>query len=141
MRTKGSEAGSITLWLAITAVALFAAAGLVLDGGEAMGAKTRAVADAYGAARAGADSLNRAGLATGAGPSPDPVAASLAARTFLAQAGIDPAAAAVAVTAGQVSVTVRISQRTKILGVVGVGSITVTGHGTARPVYAVGGGP
>ena len=123
MRTKRSEAGSITLWLAITAVALFAAAGLVLDGGEAMGAKTRAVADAYGAARAGADSLDQAGLATGAAPSPD------------------PAAAAVAVTAGQVSVTVRISQRTKILGVVGVGSITVTGHGTARPVYAVGGGP
>ena len=141
MRTNGSEAGSITLWLAVTAVALFAAAGLVLDGGEAMGAKTRAVADAYGAARAGADSLNQAGLATGAGPSPDPVAASLAARTFLAQAGIDPAAAAVAVTAGQVSVTVRISQSTKILGVVGVGSITVTGRGTARPVYAVGGGP
>jgi hypothetical protein len=141
MRTNGSEAGSITLWLAVTAVALFAAAGLVLDGGEAMGAKTRAVSDAYGAARAGADSLDQAGLATGAAPSPDPVAATLAARTFLTQAGIDPATAAVVVTAGQVSVTVRISQRTRILGMVGVGSITVTGHGTARPVYAVGGGP
>jgi hypothetical protein len=138
---KQSEVGSITLWLAITAVALFAAAGLVLDGGEAMGAKSRAVADAYSAARAGADSLDQARLATGAAPSPDPAAATVAARSFLAQAGVDPAGATIAVTGGQVSVTVRISERTRILGVVGVGSITVTGHGTARPVYAVAGGP
>jgi hypothetical protein len=141
MSWKKSEAGSVTLWLTITAVALFAAAGLVLDGGEAMGAKSRAVADAYGAARAGADSLDQAMLATGAAPSPDPAAATVAARSFLAQAGVDPAGATIAVTGVQVSVTVRISQRTRILGVVGVGSITVTGHGTARPVYALTGGP
>jgi hypothetical protein len=134
----GAETGSVTLWLAVTVVVLFAAAGLVFDGGEAMGAKGRAVADAYGAARAGADALNRAQLAQGGPPTPDPVTAEAAARRFLAQAGVDPAGANVTVTGAVVAVRVQITEPTRILGVIGVGSITVTGQGTARPVFGAG---
>lgn len=142
MTRPDDQAGSVTLWATVMMVALFAAAGMVLDGGQAMAAKGRAVADAYGAARAGADALNRSQLAQGGPATPDPVAAGMAARQFLTQSGVDPARATVTVTGAVVTVGVEIREPTRLLGVVGVDHITVTGHGSARPSYRlVGGGP
>jgi hypothetical protein len=135
-----SQAGSITLWLTVMVVALFAASGLVYDGGEALAAKGRAVAAAYGAARAGANALDPARLAEGASPSADPSAATAAARDFLVQAGLDPGTATISVANGTVAVGVRITQPTRLLGVVGVSSLTVIGHGSARPIYGLTGG-
>ena len=136
---KLDERGSVTLWLMITAVALFGAVGLIADGGAAMAAKGRAISDAYGAARAGAEALNRAAFAQGAPPSPDVGAARGAVSAFLSKAGADPAHAQIAVSAREVTVTVELSSPTPLLSAIGIGSITVSGHGRARPVYGVGG--
>jgi hypothetical protein len=137
MSSRRRDEGSVTVWLAVMVVAILAAAGLVYDGGEALGAKGRAIADAYGAARAGADALDRAALAQGGPPVPDRGAAQLAARRFLIQAGVDPTRAVVAVTGDAVTVQVSIRQPTRILGVVGIGDLTVSGHGSARPLYGL----
>ena len=137
-RTR-SQAGSVTLWLAVMVVALFAAAGLVYDGGQALARDGRWPTPTGRPALAN-NSLDRAQLAEGAIPSPDPTAAVAAARAFLAQAGVDPDAATVTIAGGTSAVAVRITEPTHILGVVGVGSLTVTGHGVARPVYGLGPG-
>ena len=53
-----NDRGSITAYLLITTVAIFALAGLVLDGGAALAAHGRAADVAQQAARAGADALD-----------------------------------------------------------------------------------
>jgi hypothetical protein len=42
------EAGSVTLWLMVMVLAMFAAIGLVFDGGRALALKGTAISDAYG---------------------------------------------------------------------------------------------
>ena len=133
------ERGSVTLWLMITAVGLFAAVGLVADGGTALAAKGRAITDAYGAARAGAEALDLGAFAQGGPIGPDATAAERAATAFLYRAGADPARAQIAVSRQEVTVTVQLTSPTPLLGAVGFGPITVTGRGQARAVYGVAG--
>jgi hypothetical protein len=131
------QSGSVTLWLMITAVALFAAMGLVSDGGQALAVKGQAISDAYGAARAGAEALDQASFARGGPPSPDATAAQAAAVAFLARAGVGPGQAQIVVTTAEVTVTVQLSAPTPLLGAVGVGPFTVTGRGNARAIYGL----
>jgi hypothetical protein len=136
-RSSSAERGSVTLWLVITVVGLFAAVGLVADGGQALAAKGRAISDAYGAARAGAEALDRAAFTQGGPPAPDPAAARSAAATFLSEAGADPGRALITITAQEVTVTVTLTSPTELLGALGINGLTVTGRGQARAIYGI----
>jgi hypothetical protein len=131
------EAGSVTLWLMVMVLAMFAAVGLVFDGGRALAVKGTAISDAYGAARAGAEALDRVSFARGGAPTPDPTVAQAAANAFLAKAGVGAGQAQVAVNPPEVTVIVRLSSPNQILGAVGLASFTLSGTGHARAIYGV----
>jgi hypothetical protein len=135
--TAGNQEGSVTLWLVLLSMAMMAAVGLVFDGGRAMATKGQAIADAYGAARAGAEAMDRAGFIRGGAPTPDPGTAVVAARDFLVQAGVGPAQASIAVNGPEVAVIVHLRSPATILGAVGVGPFDVSAQGRARAVYGV----
>jgi hypothetical protein len=61
-----ADRGSVSLWLVIFAFTTLALLVLVVDGGQAMNAKSRAADIAEQAARAAADDVNVAGLRAGA---------------------------------------------------------------------------
>jgi Flp pilus assembly protein TadG len=124
------ERGQATAFMAIFVVALLAVAGLVIDGGYTLAAKRRAIDEAEGAARAGAQALTPASLRLGS-PRPDPIRATAAADAYLGKTGH---AGTVEVYGDRVSVTVSFEQPMLILGLGGLGHVTVTGHGEARPV-------
>lgn len=124
------EGGQATAFMAVFVVALLAVAGIVIDGGYTLAAKRRAIDEAEGAARAGAQALAPASLRLGR-PRPDPLRATAAAEEFLAKTGH---AGTVEVDGERVSVTVSFEQPMFILGLGGLGGVTVTGHGEARPV-------
>lgn len=129
------QAGQITAFMAVFAVALFALAGLVIDGGLALSAHRAAIAEAEQAARAGADALSAQALRAGR-IGIDPTAAVAAADASMAAAG-HPGRAWV--TGNTVTAQVsQYSQPTLLLGIVGFSHFTVSGTATATPVAGVG---
>lgn len=124
------ERGQVTAFLAVFVVALLAVAGLVIDGGYTLAAKRRAMNEAEGAARAAAQAVTPASLRQG-DPVLDPARATLAAEDFLAKTGHT---GTIEVDRQRVAVTVSFEQPMLILGLGGLGRVTVTGHGDARPV-------
>lgn len=131
------ETGSVTLWVVIMTVAIIAAIGLVYDGGDAWAVRGQAVADASGAARAGAEALDQAAFAGGDPANVDPGNATAAAQAFLAQAGVTAGQASISVTGAVVTVTVHLTSPATILGAVGAGTFHLTGQGSARAIYGV----
>jgi len=129
-----NDRGSVTAYLLITTVAIFALAGLVLDGGAALAAHGRAADVAQQAARAGADALDVTSLRspTPAGLTADPAAASTAAGDVLAAAGVT---GDVAVNGRSVTVTARVSKPAAILSIVGIGEVGGTATATAVPLH------
>lgn len=132
LRARGSrdESGASSAIVVLMAVALLSAAGLVIDGGYALGAQRRAMNTAEQAARAGSDALSPAALRSGQ-TRVDPSAASTAAQSYLASAD---ASGSVRVDGGQVTVTVVTRQDTTILAAVGVSSIPVSATATALSI-------
>jgi len=133
-RREEDDRGSITAYLLITTVAIFALAGLVLDGGAALAAHGRAADVAQQAARAGADALDETSLrsATPAGLTANPAAARTAAGGVLAAAGVT---GDVAVNGGSVTVTARVTKPAAILSIVGISEVGGTATATARPLH------
>jgi Flp pilus assembly protein TadG len=127
---KRDERGASTAIVVLFTVALLAVAGLVIDGGYALGAKREAMNSAEQAARAGADALNQGALRDGE-VRVDPDRAVAAAQGYLHSVG---AHGTVSVNGGEVSVTVTAHQDTKILTAVGVGSIPVKATATAKSI-------
>ncbi|HET6793655.1 MAG TPA: hypothetical protein VFH45_04395 [Acidimicrobiales bacterium] len=119
----------------IAVVGLFAAVGLVVDGGNAMAIKGRAISDAYGAARAGAQELDLASYATTGTVVLDQSAAQQAAMAYLRSAGA--ADAAVTVAGDHVNVVVHLASPDHLLDMFGLASIDVTGRGSATATYGV----
>ena len=124
-----NEQGSVTVFFAVTAVALFAVFGLVLDAGRALTAKAAAAADAFAAARAGAQQLAPISLRGGTATL-DPAAAVTAAQHVLAA---DHLAGQITVHATTVTVTVTVTRQvpTDVLGLIGIRAVTVTASGAA----------
>lgn len=122
--------GASSAIVVLFAVALLAVAGLVIDGGYALGAKRQAMNSAEQAARAGADSLNQAALRDGRAEV-DPTRAVAAAERYLHSIGLK---GSVNVTGDTVSVTVTGRQDTKILTAVGISSIPIEATATARSI-------
>ena len=131
---KARDAGNASIILVLIMPALFAVAGLVVDGGRAINARQRAADQAEQAARAGADALDVNAVRAGAALVLDPLAARAAAEHHLDASG---ATGTVAVSQSTVSVTVTATTATAFLAVIGVNQIDITGTATARPARGI----
>jgi Flp pilus assembly protein TadG len=118
----------VTAFVVTFAAALILLAGLVLDGGLVLAAKRRAINEAEAAARAGAQQIAVDVYRSQGRLVLDPARARAAARSYLAATGD---AGTVSVAGDRVVVTVRVTQPMQILGAVGLGPATVSGHGAA----------
>ena len=123
---ESGEGGGIAFLMLGTAVALLMVLGLVLDGSAKAHALDRANQLAYEAARAGLQTVNPSASRV------DAVAVDTAVENYLAAQGVSWTAA---IADQQVIVEVTITEPTKMLSMVGIDSMTVTGHGTANLVY------
>ncbi len=124
------DGGYVTAFFAIVVVALLGLAGLALDGGGALNAKTRAISTAAEAARAGAQALDLARYRADGTVELNPDQARTRALAFLAGAG---AHGTVSATPARVTVTVTGTYRPQVLTVIGVGPVAVTGTASASP--------
>lgn len=121
------ERGAAMPFVILFTVALLAVAGLVIDGGYALGERREAMNTAEQAARAGADALDAGALRDGR-TQVMPGQARAAARAYLTAVG---ARGTVSVSGGEVTVTVTSRQETTILSAVGVSSLPVRATATA----------
>ena len=110
---ESGEGGGIAFLMLGTAVALLMVLGLVLDGSAKAHALDRANQLAYEAARAGLQTVNPSASRV------DAVAVDAAVEYYLAAHGVE----------------VTITEPTNMLSMVGINSMTVTGHGTANLIY------
>lgn len=124
------ENGRVTAFVVVITTACLLFAGLVLDGGLALAAKTKAIDHAQEAARAGAQELDLATYRAGGDARLDPSAAQAAAQRYLGAVG---ATGTVTADATTVRVHVDAQQRTQILGLIGLGEIAVSAEGQAHP--------
>lgn len=132
-RAGGTERGSITAFALLLVVALFALAGLVVDGGAAVSAHQAALAEAGQAARAGAGALSVADLRAGR-VEVDDQAAMQAVAAFTAAAG-HPGTATVVGDSVTVSVSYRIP--TSVLGMIRITSLPVSATASATDVEGI----
>ena len=132
------EAGSVTVFVAITALGILILCGLVVDGGAKLRAVQRADRVATEAARAAGQAADLAALAGGEARV-DRQAAVDAATAFLTAAG-ESGTATVSADDTAVEVTVTTTAPTVFLGLIGIPAFTVTGHGRAILVHGVTGG-
>ena len=130
------EQGSVSLYVVITATALMAAFGFVVDIGSATVAKGEAIHNAYAAARAGANAMSAETFVTTGHVVADPSAARRAALAYLQHVGaaLD---AVVTVSGATVHVAVRQVEHPNVLSMFGLSEITVTGEGSATAVYGL----
>jgi len=130
------DRGGIAVYVAIVTVMLLGIIGLVVDGGGKLRATERADTVAMEAARAGGQALDPAAAITGTDYAVDPQAAAAAAYAFLRQAGVE---GHVSISSDRTSITVTVtgSYSTKFLPVVGIGTLPVTGHGSAKLLHGV----
>jgi Flp pilus assembly protein TadG len=106
------ERGSVTAFVAVTAVALLLVAGMAYDGGEVIAAHARARSNARKAARAAAQQIDLDELRTSGVVTIDPEAGQRAALEFLQLVGETGVARIVGATA---MVTVETTQEMHIL--------------------------
>ncbi len=133
--SRHGERGSISIWLVTTGFAMIVLVGLAVDLGGQVHAQQRARAVADQAARTGGQQLDAAVAVRGDGAVTDTHLARQAATAYLTAAGLT---GTVAVTGGT-TVTVNVSDTypTTFLGIIGISSMTVTGHGQARITRSV----
>ena len=131
---RRDEEGMVTAFVVIFMFALLLLAGLVIDGGLTLAARVQAIDEAQAAARAGAQAINIPLFRSTGEIVLDPAQANQAAESYLAATGHT---GTVQVSGDDVVVTVSITQPMQILGIGGVGSLTVTGHGTAAAQHGV----
>jgi hypothetical protein len=131
---RRDEEGMVTAFVVIFTFALLLLAGLVIDGGLTLAARVQAINEAQAAARAGVQAINIPLFRATGQIVLDPAQANQAAESYLAATGHT---GTVQVNGDDVYVTVSITQPMQILGIGGVGSLTVTGHGSAAAQHGV----
>ncbi len=124
----------LTLFTCLLTVAMLILIGLVVDGGYVLAARRRAIDEANGAARAGAQALAPSSYRAGGGLDHDAGAADAAAQGYLAAAGH---AGSVTVTANEVTVTLDFDQPMSLLRIIGIDTVNVSGRGHARSVRGI----
>ncbi|TDU86500.1 putative Flp pilus-assembly TadE/G-like protein [Kribbella voronezhensis] len=129
--------GALSPAVAILAVMIFTLAGLVIDGGRQLGAKSRAVGYAQEAARAGVATIDF----NSSEAKIDVSKAGAAVANFCAQVRTnDPAVTGCGATeldAEHLKVDVQIDNKTSFLGMVGIKNLTAKGQGEAHAEQGV----
>ncbi|WP_405477811.1 pilus assembly protein TadG-related protein [Streptomyces canus] len=135
-RRRRDDAGGITVFVAVCVIALIGIIGIAVDGGSKMRATERADYLAGEAARAGGQAIDPTEAINGTAIVVDPQDAVAAAQAYLGSAG---ATGTVSVSGDGKTLTVNVtgSYDTKFLSAVGIGSLSVTGHGTATLLHGV----
>ncbi|MGV9248712.1 TadE/TadG family type IV pilus assembly protein [Streptomyces sp. NPDC003710] len=135
-RARLDDAGGVTVFVAVCVIALIGIIGVAVDGGGTMRATERADYIAGEAARAGGQAIDPADAISGTAITVDPQAAAAAAQAYLSSAG---ATGTVSVSGDgkTLNVIVTGTYGTKFLSVVGIGSLSVTGHGRATLLHGV----
>ncbi|WP_369383768.1 pilus assembly protein TadG-related protein [Streptomyces sp. cg36] len=136
LQRRCDDRGGVAVFVAVCVVALIGIIGLAVDGGAKMRATERAEYIAGEAARAGGQAIDPTSAINGTAIAVDPQAAAAAAQAYLNSAG---ATGTVSVSGNDqtLNVTVTGSYSTKFLPVVGIGSLSVTGHGRATLLHGV----
>ncbi|MFD0332314.1 pilus assembly protein TadG-related protein [Streptomyces erythrogriseus] len=133
---RWQDRGGVTVFVAVCVVALIGIIGVAVDGGGKMRATERADHVAGEAARAGGQAIDPAAAISGDSIVVKPQDAVAAAQAYLHSVG---ATGTVSVSADGKTLTVRTTSAyaTKFLPVVGIGSMPVTGHGSATLLHGV----
>ncbi|WP_331736686.1 hypothetical protein OG426_55170 (plasmid) [Streptomyces canus] len=129
--TARADRGSMSLFLAMSALAILMVMGLLVDGGGALNASNHATSLAQEAARTAGQQLDPAQAIEGTAITIDPEAARAAALDYLAAANVQ---GDVQITDGgqTLTVTVRDTYATHFATLLGVGTIHVDGTATAH---------
>ncbi len=131
---RSDERGSVSVLVAVLAIAFLMVAGLALDGGRKLGALSEARDLADNAARAGAQAVDTDAYQLTGAPALDPADAEQAALAYLSATGHT---GTVAVDGSTVTVTVSLSVPTRFLP----GPFTVHATESATAVFSVEGTP
>ncbi|MER7056565.1 pilus assembly protein TadG-related protein [Streptomyces sp. NPDC000351] len=133
---RWDDHGGVTVFVAVCVVALIGIIGVAVDGGGKMRATERADHVAGEAARAGGQAIDPTAAISGESVIVKPQDAIAAAQTYLRSVG---ATGTVNVSADGKTLTVHTTgaYATKFLPVVGIGSMPVTGHGSATLLHGV----
>lgn len=134
---EGDERGSVSVFVLGLVVSLMVVAGLVVDGGRAVNARSAIMDDAEQAARAGANQVDLASLRAGEAVSLDAAAARTAAVEHLVALGYDAADITVGADQAEVHVEVDDSVPTALLSLIFIRSFDVHGAATARAAPGV----
>ncbi|MFI6098189.1 hypothetical protein ACIA8G_21725 [Lentzea sp. NPDC051213] len=124
----------MSAFVVVLTTGILALAGLTLDGGLALAAKVKANGQAESAARAGAQAIDLAVYRSSNRLQLVPAEAVANAQSYLAAVGTS---GTVTVTGNTVTVTVTASQPTQLLGLVGIGALSVHGTASAHPQRGV----
>ncbi|MFB7751026.1 TadE/TadG family type IV pilus assembly protein [Streptomyces sp. NPDC056121] len=132
------DRGSMSLFFAVTTVAILMVMGLLVDGGGALNASNRATSLAQEAARTAGQQLDPAQAIEGTAITIDPDAAQAAAQDHLAAAGV-PGDVTIDGNGQTLTVTVHDTYHTYFAQLVGKTTIHVTGTATAHLQTQAGG--
>jgi len=131
---RPSEDGTVTVFVVSLTTALLLVAGLVYDGGRMISAQRDADAVAAAAARAGAQSLDEAGVRQSADAPINAYKADLRVQQYLTTTDFT---GSVTVYGDTVTVEVQRTQELPILSLAGLHASEVAGSASARAVRAV----
>lgn len=132
--TKRDESGMVTAFVVVMTMALLLMAGLVFDGGMGIAAKRRAINEAEAAARSGAQALDVSAYRSTGISTLDAEGARRAAQSYIDATGDT---GEIVIEGDRITVTVHHQRSTSILGIAGVGTMTVSGTGSATGVRRV----
>ena len=135
---RDPEAGSVTVFMAITVVGLLVLIGLVVDGGVKVRTAQRADAIATEAARAAGQAVALPGVVGHQTVAVDRQGAVNAATAYLAAAD-HTGTVTIGPGGATVEVTVTATSPTAFLSLIGITNFTVTGHSEATLVHRVSG--
>jgi Flp pilus assembly protein TadG len=134
IRGRRDQRGSAAIFLVMFSVVMFAAAGLVVDGGIAINARMRIADDAEQASRAGAGAIDIDHLRDTGELRLRQAEAADAAGRFLQRQGYAPGQYAVVVTGfDRVEVRVRDTVQAGMLALIGVSEFEVKAEAAASP--------
>ena len=132
---QDGERGSVSLWAVTAALAMIMLAGLAVDLSGSVHAQQHAIDVAAQAARAGGQQLQASRAIRGDGVQTDPAMAVAAARSFLAASDVT---GTVSLRGGStVVVTTSGTYNTKLLGIIGIRALHVSGSAESRTIRVV----
>ena len=124
----------MSVWAAVTTLAVLLFVGIGVDFGGQLQAVQHTRAVAVEAARIGGQQVDAASAIRGQGAVVSPAAARAAALAYIEGSGLS---GSVQVSGGRIVVDTHATYRTKILSLVGIGSLPASGHASARIARAV----